>query len=186
VLDGWQNFVMTESEEEAARQGERMSRQVAERVLGRECVGCGDPVTYSGKGRPPRYCSAKCRQRTWALRTAEAQLASRADPRPQVVRELVERVTVVRIAPSPLQRTYIDAKTAAEAATAAASPRVPDTGRDWTDLLELLADQLSNERHPMAREHWRHAALYRALRTAADALDRAHPGGLPAFEQRRR
>lgn len=155
-----------------------------ERLVSRGCAGCGTTITYSGVGRRPRYCWAACRQRVWALRTAEKRLGTTADPRPAVVREVVERV--VRIAPPSLTQSYLDAKEAAERAAAAAAPRVPNTGRDWTLLLTALTDQLADDKHQVAREHWHHERLHTALMTALAALDGAHPGGLNQLRNRSR
>jgi hypothetical protein len=41
-----------------------------ERLVERTCAWCGEPVAYSGRGRPPRYCTAAHRRRGWELRTA--------------------------------------------------------------------------------------------------------------------
>ena len=137
-----------------------------------------------GRGRPATSCSAACRQRAWALRAAERQINAGADPRPTVVREVVERETVVRIEPPTITRAFLDAKEAADRAVAA--PSVPATGRGWVLLLAGLTDQLVDSAHPVAREHWQHERLYTALMTALAALDGAHPGGLDQFGGRRR
>lgn len=56
-----------------------------------ECAACGTSVTYAGRGRPPRYCSASCRRTGWSLDQATARLEAGQDPRPQVVTETVTR-----------------------------------------------------------------------------------------------
>jgi hypothetical protein len=98
----------------------------------------------------------------------------------------VERETVVRIAPPPLTRAYLEAKEAADRAAAVAAPRVLATGRDWVRLLATLTDQLTDEEHPVTREHWQHVRLHTALLTALAALDGAYPGGLTHLRHRRR
>ncbi len=134
---------------------------VTEHLIARECAGCGQPVRYAGTGRRPRYCSPACRQRAWALRNAERTLSADADPRPQLVRETVER----RVEP------------AARPATAPA-PATPTSGREWEQLLHTLVDQLADEGHKTHREHWHHHRLYNALVLAVRNLGNAHPGGL--------
>lgn len=143
--------------------------QVSERVIGRGCAGCPKSVTYSGRGRPPRYCSPACRQRAWALRQAEQALGTPADPRPAVVREVVERVVVREVEP--------------RVAAAAASTGTPSRSRDWENALEVLAAQLDDADHPLAREHWRHGRLLVALDRVRRALDAAHPGGLGRLDR---
>lgn len=155
---------------------------VHERLVSRECAGCGATITYGGVGRWPRYCGAACRQRAWALRAAEKRLGTPGDPRPAVVREVVERETVVRIGPPAFTQVYLEAKEVAERAAAVAAPRVPNTGRDWALLLAELTDQLTDNAHPLAQEHWQHERLH----TALAALDGAHPGGLNQLRNRRR
>jgi hypothetical protein len=152
-----------------------------ERVVSRECAGCGKPVVYAGRGRPGRYCSAACRQRAWALRTAAGQLASGADPRPRVVREVVERTTervVVRAAPVT---TY-----AVPARVVAAPTAAPERARDWEAVLAELAGQLGDPAHPVAAQHWGHPRLYAALVRVVAALGQAHPGGLDQLDNRHR
>ncbi|MGO2516002.1 MAG: hypothetical protein ACTH8X_07735, partial [Corynebacterium variabile] len=36
------------------------------------CLECGSPLTYSGRGRRPQYCSSACRHRAWERRRAAA------------------------------------------------------------------------------------------------------------------
>lgn len=134
-------------------------------LLAVECRCCGTPVRYAGTGRPPRYCSPACRQRAWALRNAERTLSADADPRPQVVRDTVER----RVAPTP---------TPAAPSASAAATQPPATAREWQRLLGVLSEQLGDEQHTTTREHWQHRRLYNALVRAMAGLGHAHPGGL--------
>jgi len=143
----------------------------SESLLAVECRGCGTPVRYAGTGRPPRYCSPACRQRAWALRKAEETLSADADPRPQVVRETVERR--IETTPQPPSGTALQSP----------SPP-PSTAREWERLLAALAAQLDDEDHQIAREHWHHRRLYAALAHALTALDHAHPGGLDQLAKR--
>lgn len=142
---------------------------IGERLLARDCAGCGTPVTLSGRGRPRSYCSQACRQRAWALRTAEKQLAQGQDPRPQVVREVVERVTPV--ASDDTRTGSLDARNSADRVAAGA---VPATTRDWVTQLHMLAEQLLDQDHPLAREHVQHRLLYTGLIHAVAALGAAH------------
>nr|WP_157528632.1 hypothetical protein [Kibdelosporangium sp. MJ126-NF4] len=142
-----------------------LSTQVRERVVERECEACGTSFALSGQGRPPKYCSDACRQRAWALRQATRQLG-RGDPRPSVVREVVDRETVVvRARPAPISRLT-------------AELIEPTTGRHWAELLERLTAQLADPKHVTATNHWHHQKLYTALVHAVTALGQAHPGGL--------
>lgn len=38
-----------------------------------DCIECGQPLAYSGRGRRPRYCSSSCRHRAWEARRAAAE-----------------------------------------------------------------------------------------------------------------
>jgi hypothetical protein len=146
--------------------------RVRERVVSRECAACGTAVVYAGRGRPGRYCSAACRQRAWALRHAQQQLTTGADPRPRVVREVIERTTervVVRYAPVT---SY------AAPSRAPAAPAAPVRARGWVAVLGELERQLGDPAHPLACQNWDHSRLYKALLHAVTALGQAHPGGL--------
>ena len=149
------------------------SRVVSERTTRRECGGCGTPLVYAGTGRPARFCSPSCRQRAWALRTAERTLRTDADPRPAVVHEVTERTVerAVRVAaPSP----------------AWSASSAPTRAREWTALLDQLTGLLANDSAAVTREHWHHVRLYDALLGSLTALGRAHPGGLDQLQHRSR
>lgn len=48
---------------------------------GRRCRACGDPIAAAGTGRPPKYCSAACRQKAFReKRKAAAPTAAPAKP----------------------------------------------------------------------------------------------------------
>lgn len=73
--------------------------EVRDRLQGRTCAWCTTYVPYSGRGRPPRYCSKSCRNRAWEVRTAERRLqrdiaaaAVRAEPVREVRTEPVREV----------------------------------------------------------------------------------------------
>lgn len=134
---------------------------ITEHLVARECGACGSPIPYAGRGRPPKYCGAACRQHAWALRAAEHTLTTGADPRPDVVHETRER----RIEPP--------------------APRTPQSPREWADIVHALADQLADTSTDLHRQHWHHQQLYNALNRAVAALDDAHPGGVGQLSKRR-
>lgn len=159
---------------------------VEERVLERECTACGEVFRPARRGRPAVYCSAACRQRGWALRQAEQALGTAADRRPEVVREVVERVLQPErlvLVPVPAEPA---AASASSSAAAAGADGVPVRSRGWVQLLAQLVTQLDDSSSPVAREHWHHLRLFDALADALAAMDRAHPGGLDELEGRRR
>lgn len=135
--------------------------RVTERLVRRDCEACGEPIEYAGRGRRPRFCSNACRQHAWALRAAEARREAGSTPRPQVVREVVERTTERPV--KVLQPR---------------EPARPHTAREWVELLEELTAQLADERHQVRREHWHHRRLFAALDRAVETLNEATPGGL--------
>jgi len=140
-----------------------------EQLVSRECEACGSVFLYARTGRRGRFCSAACRQRAWALRQAERTLGTTADTRPKVVREVVERVIEKPIEkPAPPPRP----------ARPAEPPGTPDGAREWIAHLSLLANQLTDERSTVAREHWHHHRVLDILTTVTEYLDAAHPGGL--------
>jgi hypothetical protein len=148
---------------------------VEERVLERECSACGKVFRPTRRGRPAVYCSAGCRQRGWALRQAKQALGTAADRRPEVVREVVERV----LQPERLVLVPVPAEPAG-------ADEVPVRSRGWVQLLTQLVAQLDDPSSPVVREHWQHLRLFDALAAALAAVDRAHPGGLNELEGRRR
>lgn len=172
---------MTQPDEPNVR--ETVTDHVTERVVSRECEACGEPVPYAGTGRPPRFCSPSHRQHAWALRTAARQLDAGADPRPRVVREVVERV-VTRVVERTEQRPA-PPPPPARPAPPSSPPASPANGREWIRALDQFVEQLGDERHPMAREHWHHRRVYDAMVRAVAALGQAHPGGLDRLTGRR-
>ena len=160
---------------------------VGERVVERECVACGRAFRPARRGRPAVYCSAACRQRRWALRQAEQALGTAADRRPEVVREVVERVLQPeRIVLVPSGPAELSPAPTPPLAGAAGADGVPVRSRGWVQLLAELVAQLDDPSSPVAREHWDHLRLFDALAEALAAMDRAHPGGLDGLEGRRR
>ena len=133
----------------------RLKRVARERLTRRECECCGVRFEVAALGRPPRYCSQACRQRAWELRRAGALLEAGGDPRPEVVREVVE------------------------------VPIAPSRPREWCALLERLAAELADPGSEVATRHYDHRRIYGRLVAAFNALDAATPGGLDALESRR-
>lgn len=80
----------------------RVTETTRQRLVSRACAWCGDPVPYSGRGRPPKYCSKAHRNRQWEVDTAAKRQerdreAGTARPEGEPVREVV-RETVTRTA----------------------------------------------------------------------------------------
>ncbi|WP_328743899.1 hypothetical protein OHT57_01050 [Streptomyces sp. NBC_00285] len=50
----------------------RVTSTACEQLVERTYAWCGEPVAYSGRGRPPRYCSPVHRRRAWEMRTAQS------------------------------------------------------------------------------------------------------------------
>jgi hypothetical protein len=146
---------------------------VTERVVETTCPACGVTVVPTeGPGRPARYCSAACRQKAWALRTAERALGTKADRRPTVIRDVVDRHTervIERKAP---------VTDWAVAVRSSSTSSAPTDARGWVTLLTELAGQLADSNSVVAAQHFNHARIAQALQRAWDALDAAHPGGL--------
>jgi hypothetical protein len=132
------------------------------RLDGRTCAWCGRYVPYSGRGRPPAYCSKSCRNRAWEVRTAERRLhrdiaagAAAAGPVREVIRE-------TRVITAPAER--------------AESRGAPTTAHQWIPHLEECARQVREGE--LGRQHWYHVNLYDALTGVLAELAEMHPGGL--------
>ncbi|MEU8868767.1 hypothetical protein [Streptomyces umbrinus] len=81
------------------RSSGRETLATGERLVERTCAWCGEPVAYSGRGRPPRYCSAAHRRRGWELRTAQERAERAVDDGGRnraPVREVVQRTIVLQ------------------------------------------------------------------------------------------
>ncbi|MFE3455961.1 hypothetical protein ACFXKD_00335 [Nocardiopsis aegyptia] len=75
----------------------RVTETTRQRLVSRACAWCGDPVPYSGKGRPPKYCSKAHRNRAWEVRTAADRQerdreAGTARTEDEPVREVIREV----------------------------------------------------------------------------------------------
>ncbi|MEE2041550.1 hypothetical protein Q8791_30445 [Nocardiopsis sp. CT-R113] len=80
----------------------RITTTTRTRLVSRTCGWCGDPVPYSGRGRPATYCSKAHRNRQWEVNSARRrqerdQAAGTARPEDEPVREVI-RETVTRTA----------------------------------------------------------------------------------------
>lgn len=153
--------------------GERVKTTVRDRLVRRTCEWCGDPIDYSGVGRPPRYCKDSHRKRASELRTAQA----RAD-RPvaaggrttEPVREVVERTetvtrTVVRRGPGEVRRI--------PAVRSSGAPySLPENAREWFEVLQYLAGDAQSGRFTVDQR----AMLVGACEAVVDEL--RHSSGL--------
>lgn len=80
----------------------RLTETTRRRLVSRTCRWCGDPVPYSGRGRPREFCSKGHRNRQWEVDTARRRQerdrqAGIARPEDEPVREVI-RETVTRTA----------------------------------------------------------------------------------------
>lgn len=80
----------------------RITETTHQRLVSRTCAWCGEPVPYSGTGRPATYCSPAHRTRAWEVRTATARQerdrqAGTARGEDEPVREVIHE-TVTRTA----------------------------------------------------------------------------------------
>ncbi|MFG2437961.1 hypothetical protein [Streptomyces sp. NPDC048508] len=127
-----------------------------EQLLKRSCAWCGEPVAYTGRGRPPRYCSPVHRRRAWEVRSAEKRAGrpvSEGGRSTEPVREIVQRTeTVVRTqvlqdvgrasAPRPAQRLSGQPYT------------LPEDAVEWIEALAVLRrEAVTNPRVAPFREH---------------------------------
>jgi hypothetical protein len=134
-----------------------------ERVLERDCACCGTRMTPAPPGRSRIYCSQVCRQRASELRRAAAQLG-RGDLRPEVVRELAEKIVE-----TPVRAAVVDGN---------------GTAREWSTILEQLIATLGYPDSVLVRRDGDHQRLYLRLIDALTALGRVTPGGLDALVSR--
>lgn len=135
-------------------------RVVSERVVKRDCDDCETTIHYTGRGRPTRYCRPAWRQRAWAPCHAEPAVGTTGDTRPQVIREVLERVIERK------RRVLVPAPAPPAAA--------PKRAQGWMAPL----GQLTDPARPFARERRHPRRLHVALARVGHQLDAAHPGGV--------
>lgn len=149
------------------------SSTVQERLVQRTCGWCGVPVTYTGVGRPPRYCSAAHKRRASELRRALERAELPVDEGGQTaepVREVVERTTVItRVVRERSPNGVVPA------ARLNGEPyTLPADAIEWLEALGYLRSQVAAGRLPaFTRE-----GLARACDLTARVL-RAAPKRLP-------
>lgn len=165
-----------DGQEHADVLGERVRTTVSERLVRRTCEWCGDPIDYSGVGRPPRYCKDSHRKRASELRTAQARADRPVDAggrTPEPVREVIERTetvtcTVVRRGPGEVRRV--------PAERASGAPyTLPENALEWVEALRYLAGDAQSGRFTADQR----AMLAGACESVADELRRGS-GLLPA------
>lgn len=145
-----------------------------DQLVERTCEWCGEPIAYSGRGRPPRYCSPAHRRRAWELRTAQDRAqrpVSDGGKSRAPVREVVQRTeTVVRTVlrqepapslPRPAQRLSGEPYT------------LPEDAVEWIEALAALRRDIANPKIYPFREY-----VARACERTLEALrddDAPHP-----------
>lgn len=121
------------------------SVHVRERLVKRTCACCGTELEYSGRGRPPRFCTDSHRKRWHEREKARVELGDA--PAPEPVREVIERTetvvrTVVRKGPTVLHQVPQRPEL-----------RFPESADDWLTMLSLLQVDASKLRgHHRVRE----------------------------------
>jgi hypothetical protein len=118
-----------------------MGGTTIERVVQTACEWCGKPVSYSGRGKVPRYCGQPHRQRAYELRTAQARRLADVDA--GRIAAAPAATVVERIAPWPSDL------------------------RGWESALGVLEEQLRDGTLP-TRDHARVAWLLRQLLAGLD------------------
>ncbi|WP_370424416.1 hypothetical protein AB8O64_37120 (plasmid) [Streptomyces sp. QH1-20] len=164
-----------DDQEHADVLGERVKTTVHDRLVRRTCEWCGDPIDYSGVGRPPRYCKDSHRKRASELRTAQARADRPVDAggrTTEPVREVIERTetvtrTVVRRGPGEVRRV--------PAERASGAPyTLPENAHEWFEALQYLAGDVQSGRFTTDQR----ALLLGACEAVADEL--RGPGFLPS------
>ncbi|MGW9351706.1 hypothetical protein [Nocardiopsis flavescens] len=149
----------------------RVTETTRQRLVSRTCGWCGETVPYTGKGRPPKYCSKAHRNRAWEVRSAAARLeadreagAAAADGEPvrEVIRETVTR-TATRSARVEVPRPYPVER-----------PARPGKAREVEEYLDQVAAAV--RRGDIG--HYDHRRLLRSVRAVLAAIDATYPGGL--------
>jgi len=149
----------------------RVTETTRRRLVSRACAWCGEPVPYSGRGRPPKYCCKAHRNRQWEVDTARRRQerdreAGTARTEDEAVREVIREVrtrTATRSArmevPVPVYRER---------------PARPEKAREVADFLEQAAAAV--RRGDIG--HYDHRRIMRSVRQLLAAIDATYPGGL--------
>ena len=150
----------------------RETSAVRERLVERTCAWCGEPVAYSGRGRPPRYCSAVHRRRGRELRTAQERAERPVDDGGRdraPVREVVQRTVVLQEAaqappaPRPAQRLSGQPYT------------LPEDAVEWVEALAALRRSVTHPQIYPFREQVARACERAALALRAGAPEPGQP-----------
>src|SRR5690606_7468122 len=157
----------------------RVTERPERTLVSRRCEWCGREMSYSGRGRPRRYCSQAHRQRAYELRTALARrdadrAAGRARGAEEPVREVV-RETVVRTTTRTVRGPVVEVPVEVE------RPVVPTRAREVQEVLEAAAAAVMAGRI----QHWDHRRLWQGVTRLMAALDATHPGGIDTLARRR-
>ncbi|MFG2441093.1 hypothetical protein [Streptomyces sp. NPDC048508] len=153
---------------------------MSEQLLERSCAWCGDPVVYTGRGRPPRYCGPVHRRRAWEVRTAEERAGrpvSDGGRTSEPVREIVQRTEMIvrtqvlhdagASAPRPAQRLSGQPYT------------LPEDAVEWIEALAALRQEaVTNPKVVPFREHIARACerTLKVLRSEPSDSGEAPPG----------
>jgi hypothetical protein len=154
------------------RSADRETPTTRERLVERTCAWCGEPVAYSGRGRPPRYCTAAHRRRAWELRTAQDRAerpVSDGSRNRAPVREVVQHTVVLqepalaRPAPRPAQRLSGQPYT------------LPEDAVEWVEALAALRRDVTHPRIYPLRDQVARACERAALALRAGAPEPRQP-----------
>ncbi|MFH8387717.1 hypothetical protein ACH4E7_43730 [Kitasatospora sp. NPDC018058] len=171
---------MTEQQQHDSHQGDvlgtRERVETSERLVSRTCAWCGAEMTYSGSGRPRRYCSDSHRRRADEARNgarrADAATA-RGERTTEPVREVVERTaTTVRTVYRPGPKEFVRVP-------APPLPGRPQTPQEWVELLGELGVDINRGVIP---EHW-HTVLQPMLADLLRRVGGPEPSRAPAVPQ---
>jgi hypothetical protein len=160
-----------DGQEKPGQSADRETPTTRERLVERTCAWCGKPVAYSGRGRPPRYCTAAHRRRGWELRTAQDRAErpvddggrDRAPVREVVQRTVLQEPALARPAPRPAQRLSGQPYT------------LPEDAVEWVEALAALRRDMDNPRIYPFREQVARACERAALALRAGVPEPGQP-----------
>ncbi|MFD7678460.1 hypothetical protein [Streptomyces sp. NPDC060187] len=153
-----------------------------EQLVERTCAWCGESVVYSGRGRPPRFCSPVHRRRAWEVRSAEERAGrpvSEGGRSTEPVREIVQRTeTVMR--PQGVQDAGRGSAAPRPAQRLSGQPyTLPEDAVEWIEALAALRrEAVTNPKVAPFREHIANACekTLQVLRSETPGPDGASPG----------